>query len=75
MATVLEPPRRLDQRQHADLHQILELDGGRHAPNRFRRIEGVADTDPFNPTDRLDPRNRRISITLMTHEPLPLPPH
>jgi chemotaxis protein MotB len=33
--------------------------------SRFRRIEGVADTDPFNPEDRQDPRNRRISITLL----------
>jgi chemotaxis protein MotB len=33
--------------------------------NRFRRIEGVADTDPFNPADRSDPRNRRISVTLL----------
>ncbi len=32
---------------------------------RFRRIEGVADTDPFNPLDRADPRNRRISVTLL----------
>jgi chemotaxis protein MotB len=32
---------------------------------RFRRIEGVADTDPFNPDDRTDPRNRRISVTLL----------
>ncbi len=32
---------------------------------RFRRIEGVADTDPFNPADRADPRNRRISVTLL----------
>ncbi|MFZ4687944.1 MAG: flagellar motor protein MotB [Polymorphobacter sp.] len=32
---------------------------------RFRRIEGVADTDPFNPDDRADPRNRRISVTLL----------
>ena len=35
------------------------------AENRFRRIEGVADTDPFNPLDRADPRNRRISITVL----------
>ncbi len=34
--------------------------------DRFRRIEGVAATDPFNPKDRNDPRNRRISVTLMT---------
>ena len=32
--------------------------------NRFERIEGVADTQPFNPADRYDPRNRRMSITL-----------
>ena len=35
------------------------------AATRFRRIEGVADTDPFNPRDRNDPRNRRISVTLL----------
>ncbi|MDK2760212.1 MAG: OmpA family protein [Sphingopyxis sp.] len=32
--------------------------------NRFARIEGVADREPYVPADRLDPRNRRISITL-----------
>ena len=32
---------------------------------RFRRIEGVADTDPFNAADHADPRNRRISVTLL----------
>jgi chemotaxis protein MotB len=32
---------------------------------RFSRIEGVADREPFVPADRLDPRNRRISITLV----------
>ena len=31
--------------------------------DRFTRIEGVADREPFVP-DRLDPRNRRISISL-----------
>ncbi len=36
--------------------------------SRFRRIEGVADTDPFNPRDRDDPRNRRISVTLLFNE-------
>ena len=35
---------------------------------RFRRIEGVADTDPFNAEDRGDPRNRRISVTLLYKE-------
>ena len=33
--------------------------------NRFRRIEGVADTDPFNTSDRTDPRNRCVSITIL----------
>ncbi len=31
---------------------------------RFSRIEGVADREPFVANDRLDPRNRRISVTL-----------
>ncbi|WP_439534493.1 flagellar motor protein MotB [Polymorphobacter sp.] len=33
--------------------------------SRFRRIEGVADTDPYNIKDGRDPSNRRISITLL----------
>ncbi|MCJ8156325.1 flagellar motor protein MotB [Sphingomonas sp. LaA6.9] len=32
--------------------------------DRFARIEGVADREPFVPTDIYDPRNRRMSITL-----------
>ncbi len=32
---------------------------------RFRRIEGVAEREPLIPADPHDPRNRRISITLM----------
>jgi chemotaxis protein MotB len=35
------------------------------ASSRFARIEGVADTAPYNPNDPLDPRNRRISITVL----------
>jgi len=31
---------------------------------RFRRIEGVADTEPLIANDPTDPRNRRISISL-----------
>lgn len=31
---------------------------------RMARIEGVADTEPYNPNDRMDDRNRRISITM-----------
>ncbi|MCS6985902.1 MAG: OmpA family protein [Sphingomonadaceae bacterium] len=34
-------------------------------PERFRRLEGLADTEPFNPHDPFDPRNRRISMTLL----------
>ncbi|UAJ08674.1 flagellar motor protein MotB [Glacieibacterium megasporae] len=41
------------------------LTGAGTADGRFRRIEGVADTDPYNPKDANDPRNRRISVTLM----------
>ena len=33
--------------------------------NRFAKIEGVADSAPYNPNDPKDPRNRRISITVM----------
>ncbi len=33
-------------------------------PRRFYRIEGVADREPYVPGDKLDPRNRRMSITL-----------
>ena len=32
--------------------------------NRFSRIEEVADREPYVPSNRFDPRNRRISITL-----------
>ncbi len=35
-------------------------------PNaRFSRLEGVADTEPFNPDEPFDPRNRRMSVTLL----------
>ena len=37
--------------------------------SRFERIEGVADTAPFNPKDPADPRNRRISITVLYNDP------
>jgi chemotaxis protein MotB len=36
--------------------------------NRFAKIEGVADTAPYNPNDPKDPRNRRISITVMNRD-------
>jgi len=35
------------------------------AEGRFARIEGVADTNPFVPDNPADPRNRRVSITLL----------
>lgn len=37
-------------------------------PARFSRIEGVADTEPFNAANIYDPRNRRISVTLLYRE-------
>jgi chemotaxis protein MotB len=42
--------------------QALALAGV--STSRFARIEGVADREPFNPADRFDPKNRRMSITL-----------
>ena len=33
--------------------------------SRFQRIEGVADTVPYVPNNPADPRNRRISITIL----------
>jgi chemotaxis protein MotB len=35
------------------------------SPNRFSRIEGVADTNPNIPGNPADPRNRRVSITVL----------
>jgi chemotaxis protein MotB len=37
--------------------------------SRFRRIEGVADTDPYVKDKPTDPRNRRISVTLLYQDP------
>jgi len=42
--------------------QSLMIDG--IPSSRFLRIEGVADREPYNPSDPYDPVNRRISITL-----------
>ncbi|WP_448577736.1 flagellar motor protein MotB [Thermaurantiacus sp.] len=33
--------------------------------DRFQRLEGLADTEPLYPADPRDPRNRRISMTLL----------
>jgi chemotaxis protein MotB len=46
--------------------QILEKSG--IPESRFARIEGVSDTDPFNPKDKRDPRNRRMSITVLYND-------
>ena len=46
--------------------KILEKQG--IPESRFNRIEGVADTDPFNPNNKADPRNRRMSITVLNQD-------
>ncbi len=47
--------------------RMLEVGGiGR---GRITRIEGVADTAPFNTQNPADPRNRRISITVLYNDP------
>jgi len=45
------------------------LEQGGITQGRVARIEGVADTAPFNPKDPSDPRNRRISITVLYNDP------
>lgn len=46
------------------------------APDRVSRISGLADTDPLNAKDPLDPRNRRISVLLSYGQggTVPVPP-
>ncbi len=46
--------------------------GGLEA-GRFSRIEGVADREPYVASDRYDPRNRRISVTLAWRRGEPQP--
>ncbi|NBT34860.1 MAG: flagellar motor protein [Betaproteobacteria bacterium] len=41
------------------------LESGGLSDKRFAKIEGVADTMPFNPKDRADPRNRRMSVKVL----------
>ena len=41
------------------------LAGGGIDEARFERIEGVADREPMIAKDPLDPRNRRVAITLL----------
>ena len=47
--------------------KMLEKNGIKES--RFSKIEGVADTDPFNAKDPRDPRNRRMSITVQYQDP------
>jgi len=47
---------------HAGTRAIFAQKGV--GPDRFLRIEGVADREPYVPKNRFDPRNRRMSITL-----------
>lgn len=42
--------------------------------SRFSRIEGVADSQPMNAADPLDPKNRRISITVLYRNTAPSKP-
>jgi chemotaxis protein MotB len=44
------------------------LENGGLAGNRILRVEGRAATDPLLPLDPLDPRNRRIAITVLRSE-------
>lgn len=39
-------------------------------PSQFAKIEGVADSAPFIPESPADPRNRRISITVLYQDPV-----
>jgi len=45
--------------------QLMQAEG--IAPKRFAKIEGVADSNPSVPNNPSDPRNRRISITVLNN--------
>jgi chemotaxis protein MotB len=47
--------------------RTLEADG--LAPNRVIRVEGRGATEPLLPEAPLDPRNRRIAITILRNDP------
>jgi chemotaxis protein MotB len=42
--------------------------------SKIARVEGVADTEPYNANDPLDVRNRRISMTLLYRDGEKSPP-
>lgn len=50
--------------ERADATRQL-IQGAGISSNRFAKIEGVADTAPFVPNNPADPRNRRVSITVL----------
>ena len=50
--------------ERADATRQL-MQGAGIPSNRFTKIEGVADTAPFVPSNPADPRNRRVSITVL----------
>ncbi|MEY3613228.1 MAG: Motility protein [Pseudomonadota bacterium] len=50
--------------ERADATRQL-MQGAGLGSNRFAKIEGVADTAPFVPNNPADPRNRRVSITVL----------
>lgn len=49
--------------ERAEVTRVF-LGGLRVAEPRFQRIEGVADREPYDPSNPADPRNRRMSILL-----------
>ena len=50
--------------ERADATRQL-MQGAGIGSSRFAKIEGVADTAPFVPSNPADPRNRRVSITVL----------
>jgi chemotaxis protein MotB len=50
--------------ERADATRRL-MEAGGVSSQRFARLEGVADTMPFIPANPADPRNRRVSITVL----------
>ena len=50
--------------ERADATRQL-MQGAGLSSQRFQRIEGVADTAPYVPSNPADPRNRRVSITVL----------
>ena len=55
--------------ERAEATRRMMEQGGMES-SRFARIEGVADTAPYNAGDPSDPRNRRISITVLYNDKL-----